>query len=82
MDEAEPFNYDGGRVDPGDWQNVRYTVSEASMGDPVHIPKTVVNGERPWPSEGAFERANWRFRGSLTDALAALVAEPAEHATS
>ncbi|QIO22966.1 succinylglutamate desuccinylase/aspartoacylase family protein [Haloarcula sp. JP-L23] len=50
MDEAEPFTYDGGRVDPGETQNVRYTVSETYMGDPVRIPVTIVNGERPGPT--------------------------------
>ncbi|WP_276272053.1 succinylglutamate desuccinylase/aspartoacylase family protein [Haloarcula litorea] len=50
MDEAEPFTYDGGRVDPGEVQNVRYTVSETYMGDPVRMPVTVVNGERPGPT--------------------------------
>jgi len=50
MDEAEPFTYDGGRVDPGETQNVRYTVSETYMGDPVRTPVTIVNGERPGPT--------------------------------
>ncbi|WP_324757792.1 succinylglutamate desuccinylase/aspartoacylase family protein [Haloarcula sp. GH36] len=50
MDEAEPFTYDGGRVDPGETQNVRYTVSETYMGDPVRLPVTIVNGPRPGPT--------------------------------
>ncbi|WP_135302885.1 succinylglutamate desuccinylase/aspartoacylase family protein [Haloarcula amylovorans] len=50
MDEAEPFTYDGGRVDPGETQNVRYTVSETYMGDPVRMPVTIINGERPGPT--------------------------------
>lgn len=50
MDEATPFTYDGGRVDPGETQNVRYTVSETYMGDAVRMPVTIVNGERPGPS--------------------------------
>jgi len=50
MDEAEPFTYDGGRVDPGETQNIRYTVSETYMGDPVRVPVTIVNGERPGPT--------------------------------
>ncbi|MFB6140534.1 MAG: succinylglutamate desuccinylase/aspartoacylase family protein [Halosimplex sp.] len=50
MDEAEPFTYDGGRVDPGETANVRYTVSETYLGDPVRIPVTVVVGERPGPT--------------------------------
>ncbi|MFB6206249.1 MAG: succinylglutamate desuccinylase/aspartoacylase family protein [Haloglomus sp.] len=44
--DPEPFTYDGGRVDPGETQNVRYGVSETYLGDPVRIPVTVVNGER------------------------------------
>ena len=50
MNEAEPFTYDGGRVDPGETANVRYTVSETYLGDPVRIPVTVVVGERPGPT--------------------------------
>ncbi len=50
MDEADPFTYDGGRVDPGETQNVRYTVSETYMGDPVRLPVTIVNGDRPGPT--------------------------------
>ncbi|WP_262177709.1 succinylglutamate desuccinylase/aspartoacylase family protein [Haloarcula laminariae] len=50
MDEAEPFTYDGGRVDPGETQNVRYTVSETYLGDPVRMPVTIINGERPGPT--------------------------------
>ena len=50
MDDADPFTYDGGRVDPGERQNIRYTVSETYMGDPVRIPVTVVVGERDGPT--------------------------------
>ena len=50
MDEAEPFTYDGGRVDPGETANVRYTVSETYMGDPVRVPVTIVNGEGAGPT--------------------------------
>ncbi|ELZ24970.1 succinylglutamate desuccinylase/aspartoacylase [Halosimplex carlsbadense 2-9-1] len=50
MDEAEPFTYDGGRVDPGERANVRYTVSETYLGDPVRIPVTIVVGEEPGPT--------------------------------
>ena len=50
MDEAEPFTYDGGRVDPGETANVRYTVSETYLGDPVRIPVTIVNGTEPGPT--------------------------------
>lgn len=47
---AEAFTYDGGSVAPGETANVRYTVSETYLGDPVRIPVTVVNGERPGPT--------------------------------
>ena len=40
MDEAEPFTYNGGQVDPGETANIRYTVSETYLGDPVLIPVT------------------------------------------
>jgi predicted deacylase len=50
MEEPEPFRYDGERVDPGERQNVRYTVSETYLGDPVRMPVTIVNGEYPGPS--------------------------------
>jgi hypothetical protein len=49
-DEPEPFTYDGGRVDPGETQNVRYGVSETYLGEPVRIPVTIVNGERAGPT--------------------------------
>ncbi|PSP84641.1 deacylase [Halobacteriales archaeon QS_1_68_17] len=50
MDSAAPFTYDGGRVDPGETQNVRYGVSETYLGDPIRLPVTIVNGERPGPT--------------------------------
>ncbi|WP_254830103.1 succinylglutamate desuccinylase/aspartoacylase family protein [Haloglomus salinum] len=49
-DEPEPFTYDGGRVDPGETQNVRYGVSETYLGEPVRLPVTIVNGERAGPT--------------------------------
>jgi len=50
MDTAAPFTYDGGRVDPGETANVRYTVSETYLGDPVRLPVTIVNGAKPGPT--------------------------------
>jgi len=50
MDEAEPFTFDGGGVDPGERANVRYTVSETYLGDPVRMPVTIINGEQPGPA--------------------------------
>ena len=46
---SERFTYDGGAVDPGETQDLRFTVSETYLGDPVRIPVTVVNGEREGP---------------------------------
>jgi predicted deacylase len=50
MTAAEPFTYQGGRVDPGESQNLRYTVTETYLGDPVRMPVTIVNGEEPGPT--------------------------------
>ena len=50
MSTAEAFTYQGGRVDPGETQHLRYTVTETYLGDPVRMPVTVVNGERPGPT--------------------------------
>nr|CAA68978.1 unknown [Natronomonas pharaonis] len=47
---AETFTYDGGAVAPGETTNIRYTVSETYLGDPVRIPVTIINGERPGPT--------------------------------
>jgi predicted deacylase len=48
MDGA--FTYNGGRVDPGETQNIRYGISETYLGDPVRIPVTIINGEKPGPT--------------------------------
>ena len=45
-----PFTYNGGRVDPGETQNIRYGISETYMGDPVRIPVTIVNGSHAGPT--------------------------------
>ncbi|WP_254862476.1 succinylglutamate desuccinylase/aspartoacylase family protein [Halovivax gelatinilyticus] len=47
---AEPFTYDGGRIDPGESANIRYGISETYLGDPIRIPVTIVNGEHPGPT--------------------------------
>ncbi|MEF8780641.1 MAG: succinylglutamate desuccinylase/aspartoacylase family protein [Haloferacaceae archaeon] len=49
-DPGEVFTYNGGRVEPGEAQNFRYRISETYLGDPVRIPVTIVNGERPGPT--------------------------------
>ena len=50
MPSAEPFTFDGGRVDPGETENLRYTVTETYLGDPVRIPVTIVNGDAAGPT--------------------------------
>lgn len=50
MSTAEPFTYQGGRVDPGEAADIRFTVSETYLGDPVRIPVTIVNGSNPGPT--------------------------------
>ena len=50
MSGAEAFTYQGGRVDPGERQNLRYTVTETYLGDPVRMPVTVINGAEPGPT--------------------------------
>ncbi len=44
------FTYNGGRVEPGETQNIRYGISETYIGDPVRIPVTIINGEEPGPT--------------------------------
>ena len=44
------FTYNGGKVEPGERQNLRYGISETYLGDPVRIPVTVINGERSGPT--------------------------------
>ncbi|MFB6118618.1 succinylglutamate desuccinylase/aspartoacylase family protein [Halosegnis sp.] len=50
MTMAGGFTYDGGKVPPGETQNLRYAVSESYLGDQVRVPVTVVNGERDGPT--------------------------------
>jgi len=51
-DEAagEAFTYHGGRVEPGESENLRYRISETYLGDPVRVPVTIINGEGPGPT--------------------------------
>jgi uncharacterized protein len=44
-----PFEYEGGRVDPGEKRHFRYDVGETYLGDSVGVPITVINGERAGP---------------------------------
>ncbi|MFC7071342.1 succinylglutamate desuccinylase/aspartoacylase family protein [Halobaculum lipolyticum] len=50
MSDDGSFTYNGGRIDPGERQNLRFVVSETYLGDPVRIPVTIINGERPGPT--------------------------------
>ena len=47
---VEPFEYDGGVVDPGESEKLRFAISETYLGDPVRIPVTIVNGAEPGPT--------------------------------
>jgi predicted deacylase len=50
MSDAEPFTFNGGRVEPGDTQRLRYTITETYLGDPVRMPVTIINGVEPGPT--------------------------------
>ena len=50
MSDDGAFTYNGGKVAPGETQNIRYGISETYLGDPVRIPVTIINGERPGPT--------------------------------
>ncbi|WP_129113350.1 succinylglutamate desuccinylase/aspartoacylase family protein [Halegenticoccus tardaugens] len=50
MSDDGAFTYNGGKVEPGETQNLRYGISETYLGDPVRIPVTIVNGELPGPT--------------------------------
>jgi len=49
-DADDAFTYNGGIVEPGETQNIRYGISETYLGDPVRIPVTIVNGAEPGPA--------------------------------
>ena len=49
-ENAQTFTYDGGRVEPGEIQEFRYTVSESYLGDPIRLPVTIINGPDPGPT--------------------------------
>ncbi|WP_247009511.1 succinylglutamate desuccinylase/aspartoacylase family protein [Halorientalis litorea] len=50
MADAEAFTYSGGVVSPGETVNIRHPISETYFGDPIRIPVTVINSERPGPT--------------------------------
>ena len=49
MADVEPFTFSGGIVEPGETANVRYTISETYLGEPIRLPVTIINGEQPGP---------------------------------
>ncbi|MFB6360772.1 MAG: succinylglutamate desuccinylase/aspartoacylase family protein [Halobacteriales archaeon] len=49
MAESEAFTYRGGSVEPGETANVRYTISETYLGEPLRVPVTIINGAEPGP---------------------------------
>ncbi|WP_232685721.1 succinylglutamate desuccinylase/aspartoacylase family protein [Halobacterium zhouii] len=48
--DTEAFTYDGGRVDPGERADIRYSISETYLGDPIRVPVSIVNGEADGPT--------------------------------
>jgi len=44
------FTYNGGRVDPGERADIRYSISETYLGDPVRVPVSIVNGDHDGPT--------------------------------
>ena len=50
MSDDGAFTYNGGKVDRGETQNIRYGISETYLGDPVRIPVTIINGSEPGPT--------------------------------
>lgn len=50
MAQPEAFTYSGGSVGPGETANVRYTISETYLAEPIRVPVTIVNGEHPGPT--------------------------------
>jgi predicted deacylase len=44
------FTYSGGRVEPGETEDIRFPVSETYLGDPNRIPVTIINGAKPGPT--------------------------------
>lgn len=50
MAAAESFTYSGGSVPPGETANIRYTISETYVGEPIRLPITIINGEEAGPT--------------------------------
>ena len=50
QEASDAFTYHGGAVEPGDRANLRYTVSETYLGEPVRVPVTIINGSATGPT--------------------------------
>lgn len=44
------FTYNGGRVDPGERADIRFTISQTYLGDPIRIPVSIINGAQSGPT--------------------------------
>jgi hypothetical protein len=44
------FTYNGGRVDPGERADIRFTISQTYLGDPIRVPISIINGAEPGPT--------------------------------
>jgi len=44
------FTYNGGRVDPGERADIRFTISQTYLGDPIRVPVSIINGAEPGPT--------------------------------
>ncbi|WP_136715637.1 succinylglutamate desuccinylase/aspartoacylase family protein [Halorientalis salina] len=49
MSESRAFTYSDGEVAPGETADIRYSVSQTYLGDPIRIPVTIINAEKPGP---------------------------------
>lgn len=47
---TEAFTFDGGRIEPGETGQFRFSVSESYLGDPIRLPVTIINGSEPGPT--------------------------------
>lgn len=48
--QPDPFEYDGGRVEPGQSEFFRFEVPRAHLSDPIRVPATVINSDRAGPT--------------------------------
>ena len=52
MADTEPatFEYEDGSVAPGESEFFRFEVTDAHLSEPIRVPVTVINGDRPGPT--------------------------------